>query len=51
MSYKCWYATKPNLGWTGAHYVFAVETFLKTGESVIATQRAFYFISEWCRSE
>ena len=27
--------------WTGAHRVFAVETFLKTGKSVIAEQRAF----------
>ena len=28
------------MAWTGAHCAFAVETF-KTGESVIATQRAF----------
>ena len=27
--------------WTSAHYVFAVESFLKTGESVIATQKTF----------
>lgn len=27
--------------WTGAHRAFAVETFLKNGESVTATQRAF----------
>ena len=25
------------MAWTGAHYVFAVETFLKNGESVIGT--------------
>ena len=28
--------------WIGAHHTFAVETFLKTGEFIIATQRAFY---------
>lgn len=27
--------------WTGAHRTFAVERFLKNGESVVATQRAF----------
>ena len=29
------------MAWTSAVYAFAVETFLKTVESVIATQRDF----------
>ena len=29
------------MAWTGLHYVFAVEMFFKTGESVIGTLRAF----------
>ena len=29
------------MAWTGAHSAFDIEMFLKTGESVIATQRAF----------
>ena len=31
--------------WTGAYCAFAAETFLKTGESVIASQRAFLLSS------
>ena len=30
------------MAWTCAHRVFAVETFFKTSESAIATQRAFF---------
>jgi hypothetical protein len=29
-----------NMEWSGAQRVFIIETFLKNGESVIATQRA-----------
>ena len=30
------------MAWTDAQSIFAVEIFFKIGESVIATQRAFY---------
>lgn len=33
--------TSSNMVWTWAQRAFAVETFLKNGESVIATQRTF----------
>ena len=33
------------IAWTGAHCAFAFETFLKTDESVIATQKDFVLIS------
>ena len=36
--------------WTSAHCAFAVETFLKTGKSVTATQRTFLLIS-CCRND
>ena len=29
------------MNWTGEHHAFTVETFIKTNESVTATQRAF----------
>ena len=37
------------MGWTGAHSVFAVETFFKIGESVISKQRDVhsYFMLHW----
>ena len=37
--------------WTGAYCKFAVETFLKTGESIIATKRAFRAHFILCRSD
>ena len=33
------------MSWTGAHCAFAAETFFKTDESEITTQRAFRDLS------
>ena len=37
------------MAWTDKYWVFAVETFFKAGESVIATQKAFHdhFMLHW----
>ena len=39
------------MSWTGAHCAFAVETFLKAGESVIAAYLAFLAHFMLCRND
>ena len=34
------------MNWTGEHRTFIVETFIKTNESVTATQQAFHLQSQ-----